>query len=468
MKVDSLGSVGVTSDPQNVRPGMIYVDLSGRRNRRQIYEAHKNGASLIFTPYNISDPELPVIKIKNPRDTLYMLIDRFLGNQERSAKLIGIFGESDKSVIIEMIQNILNRKEHSTNINALGMNMTSSVKNRNIDDFFTSFMDLYNTGADIIPMTIDTNNSSLFYFGNMNLDCAIVADMGPTEREYKDRALKTYLTGLSEKNAIIMNNDNMRATRVVEELKGIRAITYGLNKKAAVTASSIDVDEITCFNYCVQRSFLTRKGERIEPFEIPIRLNALGSHNLYNALAAITCGLYYGKDIDDIKATIESCKTPARHFQKIYDGDFTVIDNYCSSLNDYAAAFDSMQILNYGNLILIVSVSQDANLNYHLDKAMLLNEWARILKCKEVILTSCMDGGRHIGELPLKSMRIYKKIFRESGMNFRYYHLLQHAIERGMSELRKSDLMVMLGSDEMNIAHKMFHRRFRQISSIIH
>jgi UDP-N-acetylmuramate-alanine ligase len=44
-----------------------------------------------------------------------------------------------------------------------------------------------------------------------------------------------------------------------------------------------------------------------------------GKPRIYNALAAITCGLYYDLDISDIKESIESYKGSARHFQKIYE-----------------------------------------------------------------------------------------------------------------------------------------------------
>lgn len=437
MYVDSSGNIGVTADPHKVRPGMIYVDLSSRRNRKQIYEAYENGASLIFTPHNISNPDLPVIKVKSPRDTLYMLFNGLFGKQEKQAKLIGILGDSDKSVLVELIQSIL-----------FGVNDTG--------------------GISIIPVTIDTSSCSLFHIGNMSLDSAILTDKGYLAGNCGSKSGADFFSSLLEKKTIIVNNDEPCTGKAVEACNEIRQITYGLNKKAAVTASSIDISEITCFNYCVQRSFQTKSGRRIEPFEIPLHFNAIGSHNIYNALAAITCGLYYDVELTKIKDSVESYKAPVRHFQKIYDGDFTIVDNYCNSMQDYTAAFESMQILSYENLILIISVSNNAGIGFHQEKAHLIAEWAKMLKCKEVILTSCMDGGATIGELPINSMRIYKKVFKENDIPFRYYHLLQHAIERSIWSLKKRDMLVMLGSEEMNMAHKLLIRHLKPINSEIH
>ncbi len=437
MYVDSMGNIGVTADPQKVRPGMIYIDLSGRRNRRQIYEAYMNGAYLIFTPYNISDPDLPVIKVKNPQDTLYMMFDKFYGAKEHQAKLVAVFGDSDKSVLLELVQRILYEK---------------------------------NTGnkewIDTLPITIDANISNLFYHGNIVIDCAILTDIGYVADGSGNPAAAEYISRLLLEKTVIINNDEPNAMKVIAACKDITPITYGLNKKASITASSIDIEENICFNYCVQRGFKSRSGNIIEPFEIPLRLNALGLHNVYNALAAITCGLYYDADIENIKRLVEGYKAPARHFQKIYEGDYTIIDNYCSSIYDYNAAFESLQILNYEDLMMVISVSQNTSMSFHGEKAHLIAEWAKMLKCKEVILTSCMDGDSRIGELPLKSIRIYKKIFKENDIPFRYYHLLQDAILRGMLMLNKKDLMMLIGSDEMNMAQRFLFRHLRPSSNI--
>lgn len=304
--------------------------------------------------------------------------------------------------------------------------------------------------SDLIPIAINTSENNLFYLDNMSFDSIILTDKCTFGKCCGNKPAADFISGFSDGRAVIMNNDEYNNLN--------NFITYGLNQKAVVTASSIDIDEITCFNYCVQRRFYTRNGNMIEPFEIPVHMHVLGGHNIYNALAAITCGLYYDVDISCIKESMEGYKASARHFQKIYEGDFTVIDNYCNSVHDYPAAFDSIQILNYNNLILVISVSGDTNTNIHEEKAALIAGWIKVLKCKKVILTNCMDGDSHIGELPVKSMKIYKKAFEENDVSFVYYHLLHHAVEKGLSLLNRNDLMVLLGCEEMNAAARIVNK----------
>ncbi|MDD3705022.1 MAG: hypothetical protein PHC45_03000 [Clostridiaceae bacterium] len=362
---------------------------------------------------NICSPE----GIRKTADSHNVIKDILIGKsfekEKYNSKLIGVFGESGKSILVEMLQSVFNRRDDSRM--KLG----------------------------IMPIAINTSENILFYLENMSFDSVILTDSG-------NKPAADIISGFSEKVTVIMNNDEYQNIN--------RFITYGLNQKAVVTASSIDVDEITCFNYCVQKSFYTGSGKKIDPFEVPVHLHILGGHSIYYALAAITCGLYYDIDIKSIKESIEDYKTSSRHLEKIYEGDFTVIDDYCKSVHDYTTAFDSIQILNYDNLILVISVTGDMNPGFHEEKAVLIAEWVKILKCKKVILTNCMDRDSNIGELPLKSIRIYKKVFEENDVSFRYYHLLHYAVEKGLSLLNSNDLMVLLGSEEMNAASSIVNK----------
>ena len=59
--MDNFERFGVTADWQKVLPGMVYVDLQENKSRKGIMNAYHNGAALIFTTQNITNPELPVI-----------------------------------------------------------------------------------------------------------------------------------------------------------------------------------------------------------------------------------------------------------------------------------------------------------------------------------------------------------------------------------------------------------------------
>lgn len=454
MYLDSLGGIGVTADSHKVKPGMIYVDLSGRRNIKELYKAYGNGAYLIFTPHNISDPNLPVIKVNNPHDTLSMLIQHFLTRPEIRTSLIAVIGNGNKDVILELIESILYDRAISRKAEIRYDGPARYNGMAEIESMLERLSSASAGGGDIIPVALDTNPRILSYYNDFKFDCAIINDAGILDYSQENlinvKLVNEFLLKVLEGKTIIINNDEPFVMRAVELGREITPITCGLNKKAAVTASSIDIGEITRFNYCVQRSFRTKSGKLIEPFEMPLSINAIGSHIIYNALAAITCGLYYDADIEKIKSAVERYKVPERHFEKIYSNRFTVIDNYCNSPLDFKAVFELLQIMNYKNLYLIISINQNSGIHAEGAKAAVISEWAKILKCKNISITSCMDGGADIQEFPLRNIRIYKKIFKDKDIPFRYYHLLQHAAEHALRHIQKGDLLVFLGGNEIS------------------
>ena len=72
---------------------------------------------------------------------------------------------------------------------------------------------------------------------------------------------------LKIKSYILLNSDIEDPPENIDPNSTI--ITYGLNPKATITASSIGEDEAFL---CIQRSFENAKGEEVEPQEIAVSL----------------------------------------------------------------------------------------------------------------------------------------------------------------------------------------------------
>lgn len=103
---------------------------------------------------------------------------------------------------------------------------------------------------------------------------------------------------------IILNIDDENSTKILErDIEGL-IITYGINKKATITTSSLsDINKIE-FNICLQREYEAIDGQKIEPMEEPIILNPVKGLNIYHGLGSIACGLSYGMSIDQMKKSL--------------------------------------------------------------------------------------------------------------------------------------------------------------------
>ncbi len=459
------GTTGATADPHKVRDGMIFVDLSGKRDRKDIYTASKNGASLIFTSRNIYDPELPVIKVRDPHSTLVTLLGKFLGHPGEAVSLIAVVGSSDSHVLMDMIECIMYRdsglqygKDASEIIPSIRYSRMMSI-----EGMFERIGRLSDLGIKRIPVSLNTDSKDLYFLSGIGYDCSILTDTGfssgAAENERTISAYQAFFSRMPAHRPVFINGDQQDVMQAVAHCKQIIPITYGMNMKAAVTASSMNIDLTTGFTYCLQRSFETKAGNLIEPFETSLRMNLTGQHYIYQALAAITCALYYDIPMDTVKTALEGYRPVSRQFKKIFEGNYTVMDHYCRSVSDMEAAMEAVQLLQYKRLFAVVSIDEGDAADHHKERAKTMAEWSRVLNCTEVVLTSCMDDDYEAKEMPLKAVKVYKRFFKEAGLSsLKYYYMLQHALLHALSQLQEGDLLLILGGEEMNDAQRYIRK----------
>lgn len=90
---------------------------------------------------------------------------------------------------------------------------------------------------------------------------------------------------------LIVNSDLKMNLDIVDNVT-TTSITYGLNQKATVTASSMEEENVFV---CIQRTMKSIYNQEIEPQELKITpQNREYRHNIYNILAITTIALLYG------------------------------------------------------------------------------------------------------------------------------------------------------------------------------
>jgi UDP-N-acetylmuramoyl-L-alanyl-D-glutamate--2,6-diaminopimelate ligase len=110
----------------------------------------------------------------------------------------------------------------------------------------------------------------------------------------EQRGLQMAIHCIRPKGYIILNSDIM--DKIDLKCRDIYAISYGLNGKATVTASSIDDVQGLSFNYFLQRSITVMEKGVVQPFETPISL-IWKPEEIYSCLAAYTCVIVLGFEI---------------------------------------------------------------------------------------------------------------------------------------------------------------------------
>jgi len=463
----------ITSNWRRVKPGSIYFDFAEKRNRKELMEAYKNGASIIYTEKNISDPRIPVVKTDKLNNTFVELLKYHYLSDLQYFTFIAITGSKGKKTVSNMLEHIFNSEFIGVNnyINSdINKNFSKNKRLESalyIESVYKSLKNYRIKNIKYIPVVTDTDTS--FDFLNMfDFDLGIVTNI-TTEDKDKDEDLdirfenlKSFYPSDGPINTLILNIDAPDSLKILEKNNQMIVITYGLNDKAAVNATSIDFGDGIYFNYSLQRSIKTISGKTIEAFEVPIKLKALGNYNIYNALAAITCALYYDIEIDYIRKALSCFNGLYRSLQKIKIDKFVLIDHCCLNISDYSAAFDSIQTLDYKKIFIIASINSEIDIESHKKICDIICQWSNALRVSKIVLTGCMEY-RSTDEFEgKKESKLYQRQLSVNEIKNDYYSNLEDAINHTIVRISEGDLLLILGGEELDTAQKTIFNIFNK------
>lgn len=191
---------------------------------------------------------------------------------------IGILGSKGKSIVGDLI---------SAKANSLGYK-TIIVGTKENSKF--EFLKILNDDIEYIIIEISREDLIQKRLEKIKFDILVQTEF-EKENEELISEVQRLICSLREDGYIIFNSDSIQ--KINFQCSSIYVITYGLNGKTTVTASSIDNRDSLCFSYCLQRSIFNIAGEVIHPFEKPYKFD--GKPNLiYYYLAAITSCIILG------------------------------------------------------------------------------------------------------------------------------------------------------------------------------
>src|SRR5271165_4402207 len=146
------------------------------------------------------------------------------------------------------------------------------------------------------------------------------------------RAKYELIESLPATGTAVLNADDEYVSQFGRDFKG-RVITYGFAALAAVRAEKLKSlgEKGSAFDIVV--------GERRESATLPL----VGSHNIYNGLAATAVGLEHGLKLDEIVAALATLSPADKRGQVVRIGNITVInDCYNSNPKALAAMVDAL------------------------------------------------------------------------------------------------------------------------------
>jgi UDP-N-acetylmuramoyl-tripeptide--D-alanyl-D-alanine ligase len=336
---------GVSTDTRSIGAGNLFVALVGERFDGNEFagQAAAKGATglLVSKPVNVPD-NITVVQVTNTLTALQALA-RF--HRERySIPVIAVTGSNGKTTTKDMLAAVLSSrfkvlKTEANFNNEIGLPLTL-LKLEAAHEVAVVEMGMRASGEirELTQIALPT--------------VGVVTNVGETHVEILGSieniaAAKAELVeAIGHDDLVILNADNPHVQNMQYKAQG-RVVFYGLGPNAFVRAENItsgdNGDLVTTFDCCSARG------------SFPVVLQAVGIHNVYNALAAIATAWELGLTPGEIQRGIGSFTPGAMRFEVKKFGEFTVInDVYNASPLSMEAALTTLSSISKGRKIAVL------------------------------------------------------------------------------------------------------------------
>lgn len=320
---DNIELTDVSTDSRETKNGDLYVPIIGEKvdGHRFIESAlEKASATLTSEHEGVVDSSKPYIKVKDTQKALQDL-GAYIRNRY-TMPVVGVTGSVGKTTTREMITAAI----------SVGMKCfhTEGNYNSQIGVPITLSKMTGDYEAAVIEMGISD-------FGHMDIlsnmvkpDICVVTVIGVAHIEYMKtqenirKEKLSIINAMSEGGLLLLNGDD-ELLRAVKDDMPCRVMTYGCSDDCDFKGANIRIeDDLTVFE-CVH-----------EDQTVTVRMNAMGKHNVRNALAGIAVAYNMGIPMDKTKDAFEDFSGLRQRVLKI-ENKYTILDD------TYNASPDSMK-----------------------------------------------------------------------------------------------------------------------------
>lgn len=338
-----LKNPSISTDSRNIKQGDIFFALKGDNfdGNNFVFKAIEQGASLvvcdneqIIQRNNLLNERNNLLnqreKIFFCKDSLSTLQDLALYHRKQlKTTIIGISGTNGKTTTKELIQTLL-----STKFKTLA---TKGNLNNHIGVPLTLLSIPCDTEIAIVEMGANHVGEIGFLSEIARPDLAILTNIGTAHIEgfgSRENIIKTkkelfdfVKNNSCEISHLFVNADD----QALKDETFSQKTTYSLNKEADVLAEG-----------CCENGYA-----QIVYKDNIIKSNLVGVYNAYNILAALTIGLHFGVEIEQIKQAIENY-IPSNNRSQILKTSFNtlILDCYNANPSSCKSSIESFATMN--------------------------------------------------------------------------------------------------------------------------
>ncbi|MDD2446972.1 MAG: UDP-N-acetylmuramoyl-L-alanyl-D-glutamate--2,6-diaminopimelate ligase [Tissierellia bacterium] len=431
---------GISQDSRKIKDNYLFMAKEGfnKDGHKLIDDAIANGANCILLEKNASiKPEVTYIWVEDVVDAIAYLSSKFYNEPSKNLDIIGVTGTNGKTSTTYLIKSILDVNNIYTGLmGTMGINIndekTDTINTTPDPIVINSSMDKMvksNLNACVMEVSshaldfkrVEYIDFSVGVFTNLSKDHL---DYHKTMENYFKSKLKLFY---KTSKCNIINIDDKSGKEILKHIGNrIDIITYGIENKADVYATEIEysIDKV---------KFVLNYGTNKEE----ISLNLPGKFNIYNALAAASCGIAYNLNLKQIKTGLEKLEHVKGRVEVVETNkDFSVIIDFAHTPDGLENVLNSIKQFSEGRIIVVFGAGGNRDKTKRPEMGRIVGTYSDY-----AIVTS--DNPRY--ENPEKIIEEIKIGVKETKAECRTIVDRKEAIEYALSIAKAKDIILLAG-----------------------
>jgi UDP-N-acetylmuramyl-tripeptide synthetase len=438
------------------KKGSLFFCMKGieRDGHDFITEALRNGVTAIVVEKDVSVKQgVAVIKVKDARQAMYSMVDRFYKDDKKKVKIIAITGTKGKTTVSYLIDALLKAQTGKDNavVGTIGYRIgkkTYAAGNTTPSNIKVHKLISEAAKAGIKYLIIEASSQALDQGRMMNIavDAAVLTNITRDHFDYHKnfsnylKAKMIILGNLKAGGRFAINLDTKGAAEMLKaaKKKTKNIITCAMDVKADVRPVKYSLDikgtDFTLDIRGIKQEFATVLA---------------GRHNIYNIMNAVAAVAGIVSEKNMAKA-IADFKTVEGRMDKAYSGEFDVIVDYAHTPDSMEKILEALNALKKTGRIITVF---GAGGNKDRGKRPIMGAIAERLSDKVVVTSDnprYEEPGKIIADI-MAGIKDRKTVIVEPDR--------KSAIEAAIKEAAKNDIVLIAGKG---------HERYQEIKGKKH
>ncbi|MDD2804271.1 MAG: UDP-N-acetylmuramoyl-L-alanyl-D-glutamate--2,6-diaminopimelate ligase [Elusimicrobiales bacterium] len=442
----------VVNDSRLAGPGALFFALPGARTdgANFIKQALELGAAAVISAaeppaeLRAAYPAAPLLKAGEISAALSVIAANFYGRPSKKLKVFGITGTKGKTTTAYLLESALHQAgsrpgvigtiDYRIDGKVLAPAANTTPLAHTLQELLAKMV-----AADALAAVMEVSSHALALgrVEDVEFDCAVFTNLQRDHLDFhKDRETyfqaKARLFDLLERSpkkdkCAVINADDERAGWLLKKLKGrVKAVTFGIEEEADFRAADIEILE-------TMTRFTLHAGQE----KMPVKLNLLGRHNIYNALAAIAAAASGGLSVRAAIDGVQALENVPGRLERVNAGqDFSVFVDYAHTDAALENVLSSLGLLPHQRIITVFGCGGDRDRTKRAPMGAVACALSGL-----AIITS--DNPR--SEDPLAIIDDISKGVMDKYSNFEVIPDRKRAIEAAIAQARKGDIVLIAG-----------------------